>query len=213
MKMQISLTPAESKKLISKSLLKINFFEIALKDGLILIHPSSTTYFLYEEFAGEKPPKNWVCGVITPKGACINQDMLEILEERGATKDIGKFDQFWVFKKGKLIRDVSLVEILEEMTEKDVYVKTGNAVDSKKNVGVLIGAPDGKGTVGRIYEASKKKGFKVLLPIGLEKMIPSIDDATKITNPKELKYSMGMPCYLFPIQGYVVTECEAKLSC
>ncbi len=210
MKMQISLTPAESKKLISKSLLKLEFFEKALKEGLILIHPSSTTYFLYEELTKERPPKNWVCGVITPKGACINRNMLEILAEKGVTGDIGRFDQFWVFKKGKLVRRTPpLVELLEIMEKGDVYVKTGNAIDLNKNVGVLIGAPDGKGTVGRILETSKKKGFRVLLPIGLEKLVMSVEEAAKIANPTELKYSMGMPVYLFPVQGHVVTEIEA----
>ncbi len=210
MKMQISLTPTESKKLISKSLLNLEFFGKALNEGLILVHPSSTTYFLYEELTKEKPPKNWVCGVITHKGACINRDMLEILAERGATGDIGRFDQFWVFKKGKLLKKtLPLVELLEMMGECDVYVKTGNAIDLKKNVGVLIGAPDGKGTVGRIFEASKNKGFKVLLPIGLEKLVMSVEEAAKVANPLELKYSMGMPLYLYPVQGHIITEIEA----
>ena len=207
--MQVSLTPAESKKLIAKSLLKLDFFKDSLRDGIVLIHPSSTTYFLYREITGEYPEKNWVCGVIVQKGACINKEVLDELAKSGAIEDLQKFSQFWVFKKGKLIETPPLSELIEIMGEGDTYVKTGNAIDCQGKVGVLIGAPDGKGTVGRLYEASKKKGFNVLIPIGLEKFIPSVKNAAEIAEPKRIKYSTGMPLRLLIIDGYVVTEVDA----
>ena len=206
---QISLTPAESKKFISKSILNIDFFRRALEKSLVVIHPSSTTYFLYEELTQRKP-RNWVCGVIVQKGACINDDLFNVLASKGVIGDIGKFSQFWVFRNGKLVeKSPTLNEIIEEMDSDCVYVKTGNALDAGGNVGVLIGAPDGRGTVGRFYEASKRIGFKVLLPIGLEKLIHSVKKAAETANPERLIYSMGMPASLLPIQGFTITECEA----
>ncbi len=209
MAMQITLTPAESKALIAKSLLKLEFFENALKNGVVVVHPSSTTYFLYRELTGKYPDRSWVCGVIVREGACINRETLEELVKVGATENIARFNQFWVFRKGKLVETPPISELLEMLGEGDVYVKTGNALDSKGNVGVLVGAPDGKGTVGRFYEKSKEKGFKVLIPIGLEKLVPSVDVASEVADPQKVKYSMGMPLKLFKLKGHVVTEVEA----
>ncbi len=206
--MQISLTPAESKKLIAKSLMELDYLREALKSGIVLVHPSSTTHFLYQEITGTPPKKNWVCGIIVQKGACINKDILGELAV-DTTKGVSKFP-FWIFEKGKLLDEsISISELVEMMGEGDVYVKTGNAIDCNGNVGVLVGAPDGKGTVGKLYEASKKKGFRVLIPIGLEKLIPSVEVASKTANPAKVKYSTGMPLKLFPVKGHVVTEIEA----
>ncbi|RLB04620.1 MAG: hypothetical protein DRG59_10045 [Deltaproteobacteria bacterium] len=206
--MQISLTPAESKKLIAKSLMELDYLREALKNGIVLVHPSSTTYFLYQEITGTLPSENWVCGVVVQKGACINRDMLDELII-DTIKGVSKYP-FWIFEKGKLLEKfVPISKLVEMMGEGDVYVKTGNAVDCNGNVGVLVGAPDGKGTVGKLYEASKKKGFRVLIPIGLEKLIPSVEVASRTTNPAKVRYSTGMPLKLFPIKGHVVTEIEA----
>jgi hypothetical protein len=39
---------------------------------MIVLHPSSSTYFIVEELIGEKPLTNyWVCGVVVPKGLCL----------------------------------------------------------------------------------------------------------------------------------------------
>lgn len=203
--MQVSLTTAESKWLISKAVMEIGYFREALKNGKVLIHPSSTTYFLFREITGEFPD-NWVCGVITPKGACISRDMLEMLDFSG--NRISRFP-FWYFERGKLVEGLSLDDIIEQLDERSVYVKAGNAIDPAGNVGVLVGAPDGRGTVGRIYEESKVRGFKVIIPIGLEKLVPSVIKASRVADPRKVRYSFGIPLRLFPIKGQVVTEIEA----
>ncbi len=199
-RIQITLTPSESKKLISLAVLEMENFRNALKKGTVVIHPSSTTYFLYKELTGESP-KLWVCGVIVPEGTCINEDMLLRISD-----DISRFSQFWVFEKGKLVDSPEVDSLVEELSSGDVYVKAANAVDWKRNAGVLIGAPDGKGTAGRFMES--EKGFDIIIPVGLEKLIPSVDEAVK-ANPKRLKYSMGMPVYFRKFEGKVVTEVEA----
>ena len=198
-RIQVTLTPAESKKLISLALLEKENFKNALRGGTIVIHPSSTTYFLYELLT-EKSPEIWVCGVIVPQGTCINEAMLPEISE------ISKFSQFWVFRKGKLVESPPVDSLVEELDKGDVYVKAANAVDSKGNAGVLIGAPDAKGTAGRFVES--KRNFDTIIPVGLEKLIPSVEEATK-ANPKKLKYSMGMPVYFRKLEGEVVTEIEA----
>jgi hypothetical protein len=195
---QITLTPAESKKLISLAILEKENFRKALEGKTVVIHPSSTTYFLYEELVGEAP-KPWVCGVIVPQGTCISKEMLLEISE------ISGFSHFWVFRKGKLTKSPPVDLLVEELGYGDVYVKAANAVDSKGNAGVLIGSPDGKGTVGRFME---KEGFDTIIPVGLEKLIPSVDEACK-ANPRRLAYSMGMPVFFRKLEGEVITEVEA----
>jgi hypothetical protein len=74
---------------------------------------------------------------------------------------------------------------------------------------VLYGHAGG-GTIAYVLAAQKKKGFNVILPIGLEKLIPgSIKDAAKAARRKEYKYGMGMTCGLFPVRGKIITEIDA----
>jgi len=198
-RIQITLTPTESKKLISLSIIEIDTFKRALRGGTIVIHPSSTTYFLYELLTNESP-EPWVCGVIVSRGTCINEAMLAEISE------ISKFSQFWVFRNGKLVDSPSVDVLVEELGEGDVYVKAANAVDSTGRAGVLIGAPDARGTAGRFMDSGKT--FDTIIPVGLEKLIPSIDEACR-AEPRRLKYSMGMPVYFRELRGEIVTEIEA----
>lgn len=52
---QVVLTPAESKKLIAKAVAKLDVVKQAAADGMIVLHPSSSTYFIFEELTGVKP--------------------------------------------------------------------------------------------------------------------------------------------------------------
>ena len=73
---QIVLTPAESKKLIAKAVARLETVQKAANKGIVALHPSSSTYFIVEELTGSKPKTNyWVCGVVTPKGMCVEMAM------------------------------------------------------------------------------------------------------------------------------------------
>ncbi|HEX7475584.1 MAG TPA: hypothetical protein VF318_06405, partial [Dehalococcoidales bacterium] len=73
---QIVLTPTESKKLIAKAVTKLDVVRQAATQGMVVIHPSSSTYFIFEELIGAKPKTNyWVCGVVTPRGMCVEMAM------------------------------------------------------------------------------------------------------------------------------------------
>jgi len=48
MRAQVVLRPSESKKLICKAILEMEPVQKALKQGIVVIHPSITTYFLFE---------------------------------------------------------------------------------------------------------------------------------------------------------------------
>jgi hypothetical protein len=218
---QVSLIPAESKKLISKAIANMDVFQQALRKGLIILHPSSSTYFLFEEVTGRKPPTNvWVCGAVVPKGTCVEMGVMlggqisfanvEKNAPHSAKPDPGTFPYCWVLRKGEFSHPQPLSILLEEMGSDDVFIKGVNALDMEGKVGVLWGNLTEGGTAAFVMAAQRRKGFHLILPAGLEKLIPfSIKEAAKEAKRFEYDYAMGMPCGLLPCEGIVVTELKA----
>ena len=209
---QVSLMPTESKKLIAKAIARMDVVKQAANEGMVVIHPSSSTYFIVEELTGGKPKTNvWVCGVVTPKGTCV--DMGAMMEEQPSTttKGPGDFLHSWVIRHGKVSAGERLSELLEQMGPRDVYIKGVNALDPQGNVGVLVGNLVEGGTIGLVISTSKKRAFNLIFPVGLEKLIPvPIAQATKEAKRASYDYAMGIPTGLFPCpDGRTVTELDA----
>lgn len=210
---QVVLTTEESKKLIAKAVLALPEVWHALNNGLVAIHPSSTTLFIYEALTGKLPEGVWVCGVIAPCGLTCSTAAFEMVRGRGEGKhdprEVSK--QTWVFRNGVLQPQMPLGEILDEFGEDDVYIKTGNALDTDGNVGVLFGNPSGGGgTIGKVIIARKEKPFHIILPIGLEKLIPvPVAEAARKAGYKKANLRMGLPCGLIPVPGKKIDERDA----
>jgi hypothetical protein len=208
---QIVLTPAESKKLIAKAVAKLEAVQQASKKGIIALHPSSSTYFIIEEITGAKPKTNhWVCGVVTPRGMCVEMAMAFGigLTPQETTADPGDLQGTWVIEKGQLRGEEKLASLLYRMTPADVYVKGVNALDREGNVGVLFGL---KGSMGYILAARRRRNFTIIYPAGLEKLIPlSVKEAAKEAKFTRYDSGMGMPVGLFPCPaGVTVSEVKA----
>lgn len=215
MQAEVVLTPAESKKLISKAVFDLPEVQEALKNGIVAIHPSSSTVFLYEMITGSMPEGLWVCGVIGKKGLCGSNEAVRMIKSRGpgAHDPLKVSKETWFFKKGIIQEATPLGEILEQMTEKDVYIKGANALDPKGNVGVLFANPaGGGGTIGKVMAAQRKKNFHVILPIGIEKLIPvTIEKASHAAGFKKVGSAMGIPSGLIPVAGEKIDEADALL--
>jgi len=208
---QIVLTPAESKKLIAKAVAKLEAVQQAVKNGIVALHPSSSTYFIVEEITGSKPKTNyWVCGVVTPRGMCVEMAMVlgAGLTPDEESADPGNLQGTWVIEKGQLGGEEKLSSLLYRMTRSDVYVKGVNALDPKGDVGILFGL---EGSMGYIQAARRKKGFTIIYPAGLEKLIPlSVKEAAKEAKLAGYEFGMGMPVGLYPCPtGVTVTEVRA----
>jgi hypothetical protein len=208
---QIVLTPAESKKLISKAVAKLDVVRQAVSEGMVVLHPSSSTYFIVEEITGTRPKTNyWVCGVVTPKGMCVEMAMVlgPSYTPQNISSDPGDLRASWIIKNGKVSAEEKLSELLSRMTPKDVYIKGVNALDPQGNVGVLVGH---EGSMGYILSAWRRKKFNLIYPVGLEKLISTpIHQATREAKPAKYGYAMGMPTGLFPCPGgKTVNELEA----
>jgi hypothetical protein len=207
---QVVLTPAESKKLIAKSVARLDVVRQAAKEGMVVIHPSSSTYFIFEELVGAKPKTNhWVCGVVTPRGMCVEMAMVLGGYSPSSMKyDPGELRGLWAIKNGKVLTENTTAELMEQMTAKDVYIKGVNALDSQGNVGILVGE---RGGLGVIISAWKKKKFALIFPAGLEKLIPiPVRQAAMEAKQAKYEYGMGLPAGLFPYpDGTTITEIDA----
>jgi hypothetical protein len=208
---QIVLTPAESKKLIAKAIARLDAVQRAAKKGIVALHPSSSTYFIIEEITGSKPKTNyWVCGVVTPRGMCVEMAMaLGIgLTPHDESTGPGDLQGTWVIENGRLGGEEKLSSLLYRMTPSDVYVKGVNALDPGGNVGILFGL---EGSMGYIQAARKKRNFTIIYPAGLEKLIPiSVKEAAKEAKLNRYESGMGMPVGLFPCPtGVTVNEVRA----
>jgi hypothetical protein len=207
---QVVLTPTESKKLIAKAIARLDVVRQAATDGMIVIHPSSSTYFIFEELTGSKPRTNyWVCGVVTPRGMCVEMAMaVGDRSPRTVKFDPGKLRGLWAIKKGKVLTESTTAELMEQMTAKDVYIKGVNALDSEGNVGILVGE---RGGLGVVLSAWRKKKFSLIFPAGLEKLIPiPVRQAAIEAKQTKYEYGMGLPAGLFAYpSGRSITEIDA----
>lgn len=220
MRAQVTLIPTESKKLISKAVARMDMVRRALAEGIIALHPSSSTYFIVEELLGTRPETNfWVTGIVCPKGTCVEMGagigeravVTQQPEESAATGSPLAYRMTWVIKGGKLSSGMSLGELLDQMGPKDIYIKGVNALDIDGNVGVLIGNLVEGGTIAKVTARARERGFHLIFPVGLEKLISTpIKRAAKETPRKTYEYSMGVACNVFACEGgLVITEPQA----
>jgi hypothetical protein len=210
-RVQIVLNPTESKRLIAKAIVEMDVFRKAIRDGIVVIHPSSTTYYIFEFVTGQKPEGIWLVGMLCPKGACVEGLTQRVMEEDHYQElsDPANFPFSWVFRKGKLERSEKLSDVLNEMGEGDVYVKGVNAIDDHGYVGVLLASLAG-GTIGKVLRAEKQRKFTMIYAGGLEKFIPgSLQKVAKDSGRPNTSDAMGIPCAILPIRGQAVTEVEA----
>lgn len=204
MNAQITLTTSESKKLIAKAVVRSKIVQKALEGGKVLIHPSSSTLFILKEIEGENVKYDtWLRGRIIPKGACG-------AGVGGVRVPPAETSYQWLIDKGVYSSGRPFGAVLKEMGPNDVFIKGVNAIDSNGILGVLIANAVAGGTIGLAVKESRERGFSIIYPVSLEKLVPySIKTVAKSFNRKNTTYSMGLPCNLYPCKGPVINELAA----
>ncbi len=192
---QVTLTPAESKRLIAKAVAKLEEVRRALREGIIVISVGSTTAYVAEELLGLRMEREkFLAGVVLPKGTCVLPPKMRLREI--------------VVRKGEVI-DARADDVLPEMGPGDVFIKGANAIDASGVAGVFLADPKG-GTVGRSLGAVMSKGINLIIPVGLEKFVPgSLIRLAAIAGIERASFATGVPLGLMPLTGKVVTELEA----
>jgi hypothetical protein len=169
--------------------------EHALEHGWIVIGRGTTNGYVAEELLGESLEKErHVAGYIGGEG-------LSVLDKSERIPPV-------ILRRGERI-DVAPGEALREFSPDDVFIKGANAVDPEGNAGVLMASQTG-GTIGEAMGIVLARGANFIVPVGLEKLVPSVIDASLMGGQGDFGYAMGRPSALMPIvNARVVTEIEA----
>lgn len=192
----ISLTPAESKRLIGKGVAAMPEVRSALKNGLLVINWGSTNAFVAEEVQGVRLERKGEC----VRGCITGGEMVANLA-RSPWKPV-------VLKQGKPL-DLLPKDAVPQFMAGDVFIKGANAVDPHGQAGVLAAGVDG-GTIGGAWPILVARGAHLIVPVGLEKLVPSVIEASRHCGIFRFKYSTGLPCALIPlVNALVVTEVQA----
>ena len=91
----------------------------------------------------------------------------------------------------------------------DCFIKGANAIDPYGYAGGLQTNPNG-GSWADAYGLMTARGIHCIVPVGQEKMIPSVVEAARKMGQLRLTYSLGSPAGLIPLTSFkAITELEA----
>jgi hypothetical protein len=189
------LTPAESKRLIAKAVVAMPQVKRALEKGRVIIANGTTTAFVAEEILGRPVSKYRYAAGYIGEG------------KLAATPPELRTDPY-VLVDGRPV-DVPAKEMIQEFEADDVFIKSANAVDAEGHVGVLMANEKG-GTIAMALGPVMARGCHLIVPVGLEKLVPSVTEASHKGGILRLKYAMGLKVGLMPVvNATVVTEIQA----
>jgi hypothetical protein len=211
MRAVFTLTSAESRRLIAKAAIQMPEFQAAWTNAYVLLTGGTTNAFIAQELLGRDDilPARCTVGLNTDGLLCVTAP-----DSRQSVPT--------VFDCGQAV-DKTLSEALADLRPETVVIKGANAVDAQGNVGILTAAPDG-GTVARILGPVTSQGLRLIVPVGLEKLVPSVPAAEKaLGGASKIDLSMGAAPGMYCLSNAtVVTEveairllfhCEATLVC
>ena len=193
----VVLNPSESRRLLAKATVALPEVQNAMKKGMIIIGRGVTNAYVTEELLKT---------TIEPKAA----QTVGLIANGFANSHMGAPPCTWhVIYKGKVVEGAdSSVEILKFGAD-DVFLKGGNAIDPQGHAGIWASGMKG-GTIGMCWPVVTPRGAHLIQPIGLEKMIPSVEEAAVHSGINHYKYSIGIPGKIVPVTtSLVVTEIEA----
>lgn len=193
-KIQVTLLVEESKELIARAVVHHKDVKKSLESGKVVLKGGTTVSKISEKITG-KPLR--ICGRITERGTVSSlyqkDDPHTLLVEKNHIKNIDKV----------------LNQEFSKLTQDDMVIIGANAIDIFGNAAIMAGSPGG-GSIGNNMSFLYTEGVKVIIPVGLEKLIPgSINDIIKNASRKGKDFSYGMAVGLFPVFGEIITEIEA----
>jgi len=201
--MQFVITPAAGKRLIAKAVARHPAVSAALKDGTVVVVAGTTNGYVAEELLRAVGQSEGFCrrrffrGITMPPSAART--------ETGRLPDESRFPGDVVITRGTWQKGKTLFDVVDGLREGDVILKGANAVDlALRQAAILIGHPKG-GTIMAALQAVVGRRVRLVLPVGLEKRVPS--------GLHELAVTLNAPgargARLLPVPGEVVTEIEA----
>jgi hypothetical protein len=171
------------------------------RDRILIAHGSTTVVVVEEIIGKEKLTKlmdrnAYVTGIVKQGVLCSSMG--------------GKKHPLVVLNRGVVEPPADTMrEIFENFGPESVFIKGANAVDPEGNAGVFVAHPEG-GTIGWAIGMILARGIRCIVPVGLEKLVPSVKQAVSVCGQMRLDYCQGMKVGMIPYSGAtVVTEIEA----
>lgn len=195
MRALITLTPSESKRLIAKGVAALPIIKNALKNHTIIVAGGTTNAFLLEELLGESIDKKstYTVGIVTEG-------------KTGVTNEEGRIHPFVITKGKAREKEFRWKSYLTEIGPGDIFIKGGNAVDHTGLAAVLSSDSMG-GTIGTAWGPVMQRGVELIVPIGLEKLVPDVREAVEFLSGHPIDMAFGDKIGLMPMLGAtVVTE-------
>lgn len=197
MKAVFTLIPSESRRLIGKGVAAMKAVKDAREKGYTIIGGGTTNAYVAQEILGvtDIRPETFTAGTNSHRLLCVT--------------DADKRTPFPIilFKGERCAKTIP--EALADFHRETVIIKGANAIDPSGKVAVISAGFDG-GTMGATLGTAVSQGLKYIVPVGLEKLVPSVEDSCSWTGAKTIDYSMGAEFGMFVIpNALVVTEIEA----
>jgi hypothetical protein len=197
MKAAFTLIPSESRRLIAKAVVQMEEIKIAKQKAYIILNGGTTNGYVAQELVGmgDLACEKFTAGTNTHRLLCVT--------------DADKRTPFPIILYKGQRSDKTLAEALKDFHIETVVIKGANAIDPFGNAGVIAAGFDG-GTMGATLGTVVSQGLRYLVPVGLEKMIPSVDEACAWTGAKTIDYTIGADFGMFRLpNATIVTEIEA----
>lgn len=196
MKAALTLTPAESRRLIAKAVVRMPEVKAALESAYVIVPGGTTNAIVVQELLGsEVEPARYTAGIISNGVACV-------------TNEADRVGIPTILHRGRSVKK-TIPEALNDFHRETVVIKGANAVDPEGNVGIITSGFDG-GTVAAAIGTITSQGLKLIVPVGLEKLVASVKEAVKYTGAKTLDYTLGADFGMYClVNTLVVTEIQA----
>ncbi|MBA7486338.1 hypothetical protein ES707_21896 [subsurface metagenome] len=171
-----TLTPAESKRMIARGIVSIPEVRQAKEEGYLIVGRGSTNAYIVEELLGKSIEKEkYVTGQVIKGITCA---LLQGVRLQPVT-----------FHKNQVL-EVEPSTIIDKLRPGDVLLKGANAIDHTGSVGIVMASPVG-GTMGEFYLPMKARGGTIIYPVGLEKMVLSVEEASRMGGIFNIERSTG----------------------
>ncbi|MCK9229983.1 MAG: hypothetical protein M0Q23_04540 [Syntrophales bacterium] len=190
-----TLTSSESKRLIAKAVAAMPEVQEAMNEGYLIIGRGSTNAYIAEELLERTIEKEkYVAGQVIRGVPCALMRGVRL--------------QPVVFHRGNLL-EVEPSSLLDKLGRGDILLKGANAIDHSGAIGVFMASPLG-GTMGEFYLPMQARGSTIIYPVGLEKMIPSVEEAARMGGILTFERSIGVPVGMVCVaDGIPYTELDA----
>jgi hypothetical protein len=203
MRAMVTLTTEESKRLIARSIARMESIRVALKEGYIGFSICTSCGYIIQEILGKRSLdiSSYCCGYIASGGSSSVSD-----DSRSKLLLLDHGQERWLN-----FPEENFLKYMKRMGEKDIIIKSGTILDKNGYAGCLVGSRGG-GEYGDYLPQILSLGIQLIVPMTLNKYAPI--DLHEIMPEMGIERFPpgrvhGHACGMMPMPGRVVTEIDA----